>query len=243
MRYINKELPLYVQIAEGLIDKIESGDLVAGQRLTSERNLSKSLGVTRVTLRQALQLLEAEGLIERRRGSGNYIAKPKIERATSRLNPFTKGMERSGFKTGAQVVLMERRLAKVSIANRLKISVSADLFYCHRVRSINIEPIMVEKFYLPLSYFPQFDDLNLEDRSIYETLKQEYNVHVCRAEQSLEAVVASEYEAELLNVSVGSPLLLERRIAFDQQDRPVEYAKDLYRGDRFKFLLNTSLEE
>lgn len=243
MRYSQKELPLYVQIAEGLIDKIESGILVAGEQLTSERELSKSLGVTRVTLRQALQLLQAEGLIERRRGSGNYIAEPKIERATSRLNPFTQGMRRSGFATGAEVILMDRRMAKISTANRLKVPVTSDLYYCHRVRSVNKQPIMIEKFYLPVHFFPGFDELNLDDRSIYEALQTEYNVYVHRAEQSLEAVAASEYEAALLGVPVGSPLLLERRLAFDRDDRPIEYAKDLYRGDRFKFLLNTSLEE
>lgn len=243
MRTSNRQLPLYVQIAEGLADRIEAGELVAGERLTAERELSKALGVTRVTLRQALQRLEAEGLIERRRGAGNYVAEPKIERAATRLNPFTQGMEKSGFTTGAKVVLLERRVAKVSIANRLNIPVSSELHYFHRVRSLNRQPIMVEKFYFPVSYFPGLDEVDLNDRSAYETLHTHFGVEVIRAQQSLEAVAASEYEAGLLQIPVGAPLLLERRVGFDQDDRPVEYAKDLYRGDRFKFLLDTTSGE
>lgn len=238
-----KSLPIYVQIAEGLIDRIESGDLQTGQRLPPERELSKTLGVTRVTLRQALQLLSAEGLLERRQGSGNYIAEPKIERTTTRLTPFTMGMRQSGFAPGARVILLDNRPAKVSVAGRLQVAVTSELIYCHRIRLVNNQPIMVEKFYLPASFFPGFDSLDLENVSIFETLEKNYNVKVMRAEQSIEAVAASDYEAELLGICAGTPLLLERRVSFDQNNRPVEYAKDLYRGDRFKFLLDTSVND
>ncbi|THB70275.1 MAG: GntR family transcriptional regulator [Desulfobulbaceae bacterium] len=243
MRYISKQLPLYVQIAEGLADRIEVGELKPGQRLTSERELSDALGVTRVTLRQALHLLEAEGLITRKQGSGNYVAEPKIERKTTQLNPFTQGMERSGFKTGAEVTLQEKRSAKISVANRLKIPVSSDLHYYHRIRTLNNAPVMLEKFYFPVSYFPGLEEIDFHNRSAYEILKTEFNIVITSAEQSLEAVAASEYEADLLRISVGAPLLLERRIGFDQHNRPVEYAKDLYRGDKIKFLLDTHIEK
>jgi GntR family transcriptional regulator len=236
-----KSLPLYVQIAEGLIERIESGDLLAGERLPPERELSKSLSVTRATLRQALQLLESEGLLVRRQGSGTYIAEPKIERSTAKLNPFTTGMRKSGYKPGASVISFEQRLAKVSIASRLSLPVSTPLYYCHRVRSLNGEPTMLEKFYLPASFFPDLSEEMLQDASVFEVLEKTYSVRVVRAEQSLEAVVASEYEAGLLEVDKGAPLLLERRVAFDQNDRPVEYAKDLYRGDRFRFVMSSEL--
>lgn len=237
-----KTLPLYVQIAEGLIDRIESGELAPGDRLPPERILSSSLGVTRVTLRQALQLVEAEGLLERRQGAGTFIAAPKIERTTTRLTPFTLGMKRSGLIPGARVVQFERKPAKISTARRLKLPLSSELYYCHRLRLINQEPIMVEKFYLPASSFPDLDAAVLEDASVFEILEQGYGVRIIRAEQSLEAVSASDYEAELLGITAGAPLLLERRVSYDTGGRPVEYAKDLYRGDRFKFLLDTDID-
>lgn len=242
MRHSTKALPLYVQIAEGLIDRIESQELAAGAKLPPEREFSKSLGVTRITLRRALQILEAEGLIERRQGAGNFIAAPKLERTTAQLNGFTLGMKKSGLHPSAEVVLFERRIANVSLAKRLQVPVSISLYYYHRIRSVNNQPTMLEKFYLPASYFPGFDQLNLTNTSIFEQLEKNYGVVIKRAEHSLEAVAASEYEAKLLGVEENAPLLLERRIAFDQNERPVEYAKDLYRGDKFKFLVNTTID-
>lgn len=233
-----KQPPRYVQIADSLVDQIESGALAVGERLTPERELSRSLGVTRTTLRQALQLLLLKGRIEKRRGAGTYVAAAKIERVTTRLNPFTRGMEQSGYLTGAEVVFLVRVKAK-SIASRLRLPAEAELYYCHRVRSINRLPVMVEMFYLPVSLFPGFDRLDLRNSSIYTILESQYGITVVGAEQSLEAVAASEYEANLLNLAIGSPLLFERRVGLDQDGRPVEYAKDLYRGDRFRFLLTT----
>lgn len=239
---VTKPLPIYVQIAEGLIDKIESGDLHTGEQLPPERELSKTLGVTRVTLRQALQILEAEGLIERRQGAGTYIAEPKIERATTKLNPFTSGMSRTGYKPGAKVVLCDQRPASSTAAHRLKMPTSSPMYYYHRIRSLNTQPTMLEKFYLPVFLFPNFDKIDLHNASVFEQMKIHYGITIQRAEQSIEAVAASEYEAELLKMHTGAPLLLERRVSFDQHNRPVEYAKDLYRGDRIKFLLETTIE-
>ncbi|MCA9522917.1 MAG: GntR family transcriptional regulator [Myxococcales bacterium] len=228
-------LPRYAEIAESLRGQIENGELNPGDRLPSERELSRALGVTRPTLRQALLDLELEGLLRRRPGAGTFVAEPKIERLTGRLSPFTRGMEQKGLEPGARVLLVETRPASKSIAARLQLTVSAPLFYCHRLRLIGGEPMMLEKFYLPAQLVPAFDTLDLSG-SIYQALEQQYGVVVQRAQQSLEAVAASKQEAQLLCVAPGDPLLMERRIAFDPAGHPVEYAKDLYRGDRFRFL-------
>src|SRR3989304_3362932 len=92
--------PLYLQIAEALTARIESGELVSGDRLPPERDLSQSLGVNRLTLRRALRSLESQGLITRRQGRGTHIASPKIERQAARLVSFTRGMQQRGFLPG-----------------------------------------------------------------------------------------------------------------------------------------------
>ena len=97
-------VPLYNQIAESLLDQIESGKLAPGSRLPPERELSEMLGVNRMTLRQALHLLQTQGLLIRRQGNGTFVADPKIERQAGRLISFTRGMERRGLKPGARVV-------------------------------------------------------------------------------------------------------------------------------------------
>lgn len=227
---------LYIQIAENLLDKIEANELPPGSRLPPERELSKTLGVTRATVRQALNVLYDRGLIHRRQGLGTFIATPKIERQASKLVPFTKGMERRGYKIEIRLVSFEKYPSETSIAKELMIYVSEMIYFIHRVRLLNKEPVLLERLYVPASLFPNLDKFDLAQRSLYEVMETEYGVSVTRANQSLEPVSATDYEAELLNIKVGAPLMLERRIAFDQNDRPVERARDLFRGDRFRFV-------
>jgi GntR family transcriptional regulator len=183
-----------------------------------------------------LEVLSRQGLLDRRQGDGTYIAEPKIERDANRLVPFTKGMRRQGYTTGAQVIMLEQRAASVSMAAQLEVPVSTPIYYGHRLRCLNQMPVMLEKFALPVSRFPDLETHNLNDRSLYEVMDVEYGVVISRARQSLEAVPATEYEAKWLAVGPGAPLMLEERLGLDANNQPVEYAKDLYRGDRFRFV-------
>jgi GntR family transcriptional regulator len=228
--------PLYVQIAENLLERIESNELPPGSRLPPERELSETLGVTRATVRQALNVLYDRGLIHRRQGLGTFVASPKIERQAAKLVPFTKGMERRGYKIEIRLVSFEKFPSEASLAEELLISVSDSVYFIHRVRLLNKEPVLIERLYVPASRFPELDQYDLAKRSLYEVMETEYGVTVTKARQSLEPVLATEYEAELLEIKTGAPLMLERRIAFDQDDRPVERARDLFRGDRFRFV-------
>ena len=236
VNHLTAAVPLYIQIAEGLLHRIESGELAPGDRLPAERALSEMLGVNRMTVRQALHLLATQGLLDRRQGAGTYVAEPKIERETGRLVPFSKGMQSKGYATGAKVIMLEQRTAELSISRQLNLPVSAAVYYGHRLRLLNQTPVMLEKFILPAPYFPDLERQDLENRSLYEILEREYGVIISQARQSLEAVNASEYEAKWLKVEPGASLMLEQRLSFDQNGRPVEYAKDLYRGDRFRFV-------
>ena len=229
-------VPLYIQIAESLLDQIESGELVPGDRLPPERELSKMFGVNRMTLRQALRVIEMQGLVIRRQGNGTYVAEPKIEREADLLVPFTRGMRRRGYMPGAKVIMLEQRPVEVSVASYLKLPVSAPVYYVHRLRFINQEPVMLERFTISVHRFPGLEGHDLENRSVYEIMETEYGVLITKARQSLEPVIATEYEAECLGIEQGAPLMLERRLGFDQDGQPVEYAKDLYRGDRFRFV-------
>jgi len=104
------------------------------------------------------------------------------------------------------------------------------------LRLINNEPMMLENCTLPLYRFNDFEKFDLEKRSVYEIFKTEYGVVAHHSHQSLEAVNADEYESKLLNVPPGAALILERRLAFDKDNKPIELGHDLYRGDRFRFV-------
>lgn len=229
-------VPLYIQISERLLSQIESGELAPGARLHSERRLSELFGVNRLTLRRALGRLEAQGLIIRQHGKGNFIAEPKIERQTRRLVSFTSGMQRRGLAPGAKVIAFEQRPVDVAIAKRLGVPVLTPVYYIHRLRLINQEPVMLEEFWMPVHCLPELERHDLTGRSVYEIMETEYGVSMKWARRTLEPVVAAEYEAELLGIEAGAPLMLERRLTYDQSERCVEYGKDLYRGDRFRFV-------
>lgn len=229
-------VPLYIQIAEALLDQIENGELAPGDRLPAERKLSRALSVNRMTLRNALRVLEQQGLLIRRQGDGTYVAAPKVERQAGYLFSFTEGMRRGGYTPGAKVIHLERRPVEASIGRQLGLGASAMIYSIQRLRLLNRQPVLLEEFTISVERFPKLEDHDLEGRSLYEIMEAEYQVKVTRARQSLEPVLATSFEAELLEIELGSPLMLERRISFDEGERPIEYGKDLYRGDRFRFV-------
>jgi len=230
------EIPRYIQIADSLLDQIESGELPPGTRLPPERKLSELFEVNRLTLRRALDRLATRGLIVRQHGKGNFVTKPKIERQTGRLISFTSGMERRGLVPGAKVITFEQRPVVSAIAKQMKIPVLTPVYYGRRLRLINQEPVMLEEFWMPVHAFPSFERHDLTNHSTYEIMESEYGISMLKARRSFEPTIATEYEAKLLGIEAGAPVMLLRRLGFDQKDRCLEYGKDLYRGDRFRFV-------
>jgi GntR family transcriptional regulator len=233
-------IPLYLQIAEGLISQIEARELVPGDQLPSERELSLKLNVNRMTLRRALRVLESQGFIVRKHGVGTFVSEPKIERQMDEVYRFTLGVKQRGLTPGAKIVSLEIIMLEASLAAELAVPISSPAYRIIRLRSINQEPVLIESYSIPQTRFPGLDKFDLEQRSIYEIMESEYGVAIARARQSFEPVAASVFESELLGVELRSPLMLERRVTFDTNDRPVEVGKDRYRGDRFRFVTETA---
>jgi GntR family transcriptional regulator len=228
---------LYRQIAAHLNKQIARGKLAVGTRLPPERELASQLGVNRLTLRQALQELESQGRLTRKHGSGWYVSEPVIERQAGKLFSFTIGLQKRGYRTNAKIVRCVITRVDPSIASLLKLRATARVYDLHRLRFINAEPVALERYALSAERFPDLDQHDLANRSIiYDVLEKEYGVAIANARQSLEPVAAGAYEARLLAVKVGAPLMLERRLSFDGKGNPVEYGADLYRGDRFRFV-------
>jgi GntR family transcriptional regulator len=235
--------PLYVQIAEALLTRIETGELSAGARLPPERELSETLGVNRLTLRRALRELEGRGLLRRRPGIGTFVAEPKIERRAGWLVSFTRGLEQRGYTPGTRLLSIDTRPVDAGQAADLGLPVSAMVYVVVRLRTMNTEPVLLERYMLSKARFAGLERFDLESRSVFEVLESEYGAAIARARQSLEPVLASPAEAEWLSIASGAPLMLERRVSFDAHDRPVELGRDLYRGDRFRFMTDSAPRE
>lgn len=233
-------LPIYMQIVETMLERIEHRDLTPGDRLASERSLSEEFQVNRRTIRQALEVLERRGLVERRQGAGTFVSEPRIERGASEFFHFTERIRQRGFAAGSRVLNLDRVSPTPFAAAELELAPSAEIYRCHRLRTLNGEPILIETFTLPVDLVPGFEKFDLTDRSVYEVMRTEYGIRVEYARQSLEAVALSEIEAQWLGATAGAPAMLERRLAFDDTGRPVDLGTDLYRGDRVRFVTDAA---
>lgn len=236
--------PAYAQIEDRVAEAVRVGDLKPGDRLPSERELAERLQVSRMTLRQALESLARRGLVTRavgRRG-GTFVAEPKIERDLSALSGLTEELRRQGHRAGANVVSAEAIRAGRSAAEALAVPEGARVYEIVRLRFSDGEPLALERSVLPASRFPGLLDHPLEG-SLYEVLQDHFGERLTRAVERLEPVVADRHEASLLNVKPGAPLLAVERTAFGDDLTPLEWARDLFRGDRLRVVVETSLAE
>lgn len=228
--------PLYVQIATSLADRIRQGELAIGDWLPSERELAKELAVSRLTVRQALSTLREQGLIAPQHGKGYYVRQPQIEQPVDILIGFSQNMLSRGIRPGARILELQTVLADRTLAPELELGLGEPVFAIHRLRLANNMPVALEYSYFPARLFPNLDRYDLEARSIYAILAEEYGVTLDSAHQALEPVVAQPATARLLKVPRGAPLMQVMRTSRDKQGRVVEHARDLYRGDCFRFV-------
>jgi GntR family transcriptional regulator len=217
---------------------IATGDLQPGDRLPPERELAGWFGVNRLTLRQALSDLERARMIRRavgRRG-GTFVAETTVERDLSSFAGFSEQARRHGLTASALVLHAEELPATAAVARGLEIEEGAPVFEVARLRLANAKPVVLESSMFPAERFAGMLAEPLEG-SLYELLALRYDARPCRAVEKFEPVQADGHSAQLLGVGRGAPLLLVERVAFDSGGSPVEFARDLFRGDRTRMVV------
>ncbi|HLK75897.1 MAG TPA: GntR family transcriptional regulator [Streptosporangiaceae bacterium] len=232
---------LYGQIEDWLAGEIASGALMPGDRLPTEHDLAGWFGVSRMTLRHALAELARRGLVSRTMGrhGGTFVAAPKLEQDLTTLAGFSEQLRRHGMVAGARVLSATSRPAGPAAAAALRIGDDAEVYEIRRIRLADGRPMVLERSLFPAARFPGFLESRL-DGSLYELLEVRYGLRPHRARESLEPVTAGVREAEALLVDVGAPLMLVERTAYARTGEPVEFARDLFRGDRTKLVMWTS---
>jgi GntR family transcriptional regulator len=236
-----RSLPAYLRIEEEIGQRIEAGELAPGVRLPPERELADSLGVSRMTLRAALARLEQRGLIVRRQGSGTVVGQPKLRQDTSHLRGFFESSLGQGVVPRTRVIERAELGAGPHVADALGLRPDERVYKVVRVRSARGVPVVLETSYFPTSIVPGLLDHDLERASIYRLMERDHDARPVRATQTLEPVAAGRAESAVLEVAVGSPIMLVERTAWDARGRPVEHARDLYRGDRSRFVGDLTL--
>lgn len=239
----NDGVAMYLLIADAITASIERGDLAPGDRLPAERNLADTLDVSRDTLRQALNELHRHGRIDRTvgRGGGTFVAQPKYDRTvTHRSHSGYAGLadqlRDQNLTSSARVLLAHERTASPAVAAALQVGPGSQVYEVHRVRSANGRPVALERTAYPAHRVPGLLDQPL-DGSIYQLLRSRYGINPDRALEWLEPILAGAAEVETLAVDDGAPLMYIERIVYDVHEVPIEFSRDVFRGDRTRIVV------
>lgn len=238
MKIVSKEnpLPLHYQIKEILQEMIENEELKPGETIPTERELCEIQAVSRMTVNKAIMSLVNEGVLYREQGRGTFVAKPKAKQQLSRLKGFTEEMGDKGLKTTTRVLSFEVKESTKQNKAILDLPESESLVIeINRLRISDGEPLAIETVWIP---YYKFRDLTMEaidGQSLYEIFRSKYKCFPKKAKQTIEPIMINDYEAELLNIENESLGLLFRRTTFDENEKPIEYTKSIYRSDNYKY--------
>jgi GntR family transcriptional regulator len=217
----------HVQIREFLRQTIER--LEVGAPMSSERDLAEEFGVARMTVRQAIDALAAEGLLERVHGRGTFVARPKVDLQV-RLSSYTEEMRRRGMEPSSRVLVARTEPAATEVALSLEVEPGSAVAYLHRLRLADGEPMALEHVWLPADLLPHLVDGEVP-ASLYDELAR-HGLMPDWGEDQVDGSTADEDEAGLLRIAVGAPVLRIRRRAFAGK-RTVESSSATYRADRY----------
>ncbi|WP_436493433.1 GntR family transcriptional regulator [Actinokineospora sp. HUAS TT18] len=225
--------PKYWGLKRHLLDLL--GAMPPGSPIPTERSLATQFDVSRTTVRQALAELTVEGRLLRVQGKGTFAAEPKVAQRLQ-LSSYTEDMRAQGREPSSKLLEVAEIPAEVELARLLGVRPGAKVLRLHRLRLADGEPMALESTHLPLGRFRGLRRFVTDGGSLYQVLRDRFGVEMGHAEETIETALAAPHEADLLGADIGMPMLLLSRHSFDAEEKPVEWVRSLYRGDRYKFV-------
>lgn len=225
--------PLYQRAYRAIAEEIASGVLHPGDRLPSERALCDELGVSRATVRRAIEQLEHDGLLTSR-GRGSVVAGDALVEPLNTLISLSELGRMRGLVATARVLAAHVRPATIDEADAFAIAPGAEVFELRRLRMLDEVPISLDHNRIPLRRLPGAAELDFTTGSLYAELEREGHAPV-RADYELEARGADPDEAELLGLAAGVPVLSATTVAIDEDNRVLDLGRTVYRADRYRF--------
>jgi GntR family transcriptional regulator len=229
-------IPLYFQIAENLKEAIQAGTIAPGERLDNELELAEQLGVSRPTVRQAIQRLVQQGLVVRRRGLGTVVVAPRILRPVALTSLYDDLVAAQRAPTTA-VLSFEEIAADEEIAQVLSLAEGTPVLSVERLRFADDAPLAIMHNYLPAKLMQGRSEADLKHTGLYELLRSQ-GVQLHAADQVLAARRATSQEARLLQAPRGATVLTMTRTAFDPAGLPIEHGRHAYLADRYSFKMS-----
>lgn len=232
---LEEGIPRHEQISNWLREQISSGSYKVDEKLPSEHELSEKFGVSRVTVRRALQTLEGEKLIYRSQGLGSFVADNRSHQPLVRLTDFIEDMSRAGMDASSKVLKMQPVAVPEHVALILKIDPDTTVIRLDRLRMGDQLPVALDITWLPAFYGQFIESYDLEVETIYGILERDYDIPIEKGRYRIEAENADQYLAEHLDVNKDEALLLIDRLSYTIAEKPVYYQKRYYRTDRIVY--------
>lgn len=229
-------LPLYAQVETALAHDVTTGELPAGSRLPTEDELCARFGVSRTTVRTAIQSLIGRGLVEIRRGKGTYATSPRIRQELTELCGFVEDMQAAGRHPTARLIGQRVEPADAVVAEKLALPPGSAVYRIERVRLADGVPVSFDETYLPLEIGERIVSNDLEAEPIFSLLEEKYDLPLIEAEYQLEARAAEAYVAQHLQIEPHSPIFWIERTTYCAGPRPIDYERLHYRGDMVRFV-------
>ena len=218
---------------ERVLELIEP--LNVGDSIPAERQLGHDLGVSRLTVRAALDELVREGYLVRRRGAGTFVAEPKVAKGID-ITSFSDDMRARGLTPASRTLALHVELAGARLGRILHVSPSEQVLSVKRLRLADGEPMAIELLHTRASLVPGLTATDLEENSFYDLLADRYGISIVGGTQIVEPTVTNEEESEVLGVPLHSPALLFERVTRASSGDVVEFTNSTYRGDRYRIV-------
>ena len=222
--------PAYKKIQNAIRKRIDATELNPGDAVASERELAKTHKVSLMTARHALAGLEREGVVERRRGAGTFVAAPKIH--FNKLMSYTEQMSSRGLAPRSRVLVAKIIADEQEIAARLQLAPASRMVKIERLRQTAEEPFALETCYLPASEFSELVNAALGRSSLFAALKHDYGVELAYADEEIDAIAADTHLAEMLALPKGSAILRIRQVIYSTMGKATIYVVGYYRSER-----------
>jgi GntR family transcriptional regulator len=227
--------PVYIQIKDVLIEKINSGEFKSGSQLPSERDISETYNISRMTARNALTQLVDLGYAYRVKGKGTFVRYPNIERDFVKLSGFAQMLKSKGIKPSNKVVKSGIIEADKKVASLLETTIGTKVYEIVRIRYGDNIALAMEYSYLPVSLFENLLQYDFENNSLYKVIEEVYNHKLKYSKQWIKITTLYKNEAKILNVKEHTPAFLLESISYDLDERVVEATRSLNIGDRTTF--------
>lgn len=232
-RTIKRSQPAYKQIRDDLLESILNGEILPGESIPSENDLSEAYGVSKLTVRAALMELQRDGHLQSVHGKGVFVIGQAVSRDLDRLTGFTRSMKKLKKDPKNSLINSYIRKAGPFFANLFSISEEDDLHYIKRLSSVDKEALSIEEIYVPTKVLPNLMHINTNDFSMYD-IYDYYNIAFTHADQSLEVTSLDQNEARLLGVKKDTPVFLLKCITY-ADDKPIEYSVSYVNPEKSRF--------